>query len=98
MGMLFPPPKALVAGATQVISATPNRYKGIVVRETAGGALVLRVWDNATAASGTLIDVVSLAASGVESRYLPDSGIACANGIFIERVSGTTYEGSVRLG
>ncbi len=91
-------PIALTGGASQVVSAIPTRYKGIVVRETAGGAMVLRLWNNPAAASGTLIDVISLAANGVASITIPDDGVACSTGLFLERVSGTTYEGSVRLG
>lgn len=89
----------LVAGATQVLAARPTRYKGIVVRETSGGACVLRLWDNASAASGTIIEIVSLAANATATIHLGgDGGIACANGLFLERVSGTNFEGSVRLG
>lgn len=89
---------ALVAGASQAVCPRPTRYKGIVVRETSAAALVLRVWDNASAASGTLLDVISLAANGVYSSSIADGGIQAINGIFLERVSGTNFEGSVRLG
>lgn len=100
MGSMSPHsiPVALVSGATQVLKAGPTRYKGIVVRELSAGAMVLRLWDNASAASGTVIDVISVAANGVAQVYLPDDGVACANGLFLERVSGTNFEGSVRLG
>jgi hypothetical protein len=91
-------PIALVAGASQVIRGARTRYKGIVVRETAGTGAVLRIWDNASAASGTLIDVIVIGANAVVSIYLPDDGIVAEKGIYIERVSGTTYEGSIRLG
>lgn len=85
----------LVAGATQIVSAVRTRYKGIVVRELAGTACILKVYDHASAASGTIIDIISLAANGVHSS---DTEVTCEKGIFIERVSGTTYEGSVRVG
>lgn len=89
----------LVAGASQIVlAAGPGRYKGIVVRETSAAALVLRLWDNASAAAGTIIDIVSVAANGVADIKFDDGGIALTNGLFVERVSGTNYEGSVRLG
>lgn len=90
-------PTALTGGASQIVRAGATVYKGIVVRETGAGALVLRVWDNASAASGTIIDIISLAANGVWNLG-GDINLWCQNGVFIERVSGTTYEGSVRLG
>lgn len=91
-------PVPLVAGATQVLAGRPTRYKGVVVRETSGVALTLRLFDNPAAASGTLIDVITVAANGVAQVYLPDDGVACASGLFLERVAGTNFEGSVRLG
>lgn len=91
-------PVALVAGATQAIkSSGPARYRGITVRELSGAALVLKIYDNGSAASGTIIDIVSVAANATVSYTLPDD-IHASNGLFIERVSGTSYEGSVRLG
>jgi len=87
---------ALVSGASQVIAARPTVYKGIIVREMSGGAAVLRVYDHASAASGTIIDIISLASGGVVDHAY--EGITCQNGVFIERVSGTNVEGSVRLG
>lgn len=88
----------LVAGAGQVVKTSRHRYKGIVVRETAGTGAVLRIWDDPASATGTLLDVVVVAANAVVSVYLPDDGVVAEDGIFIERVSGTTYEGSIRLG
>lgn len=91
-------PIALVAGATQVVKAAgPSQYQGIVVRETAGTGCVLRIWDNGSAASGTLIDIVAVGANAVVSNVLPVQ-VWVSNGIFIERVSGTTYEGSIFTG
>lgn len=88
----------LVAGATQVLqSAGRGRYRGITVRETAGGALTLQLFDNAAAASGTIIDTIVVPANGVVS-YFFESGVFLANGLFLNRVAGGAFEGSVRLG
>jgi hypothetical protein len=87
---------ALTGSATQVVRAGPAQYAGLSIRETAGSALVLRLWDNASAASGTLVEVITVAASGSATVALPDP-IRCAAGLYLERVSGSTYEGSIRL-
>jgi len=89
-------PVALVAGATQAVRVGPGTYRGIVVRETSAAALVLRLWDNDDAASGTLVDIVAVPANGVVSTDV--APVQLSVGLFIERVSGTNYEGSVRLG
>lgn len=90
-------PVALVAGASQVVATGPGVYCGIVVRETSGAALVLRIWDNASAASGTIIDIISLAANARTETFTSILPLKFTNGVFIERVSGTNFEGSVRL-
>ena len=90
-------PVAMTGGATQAVLATRGFLVGYTIRETAGGAAVFRLWDNASAASGTLLAVISLAAN--EARdVMYTSEVFCANGVFLERVSGGTYEGSVRIG
>ena len=88
---------ALVAGASQIVATGPGVYCGIVARETAGIACVLRVWDNASAASGTLLDVVVMTANSGPITFTSILPCRYTNGVFIERVSGTTYEGCVRL-
>lgn len=87
----------LVVGATQIVATGPGMYCGIVVRETSAAALVLRVWDNASAASGTLLDVIALAANQSFVSFTSILPCRYEKGIFIERVSGTNYEGSVRV-
>lgn len=95
-GPAFAIAKPLVAGATQAVTTGTGFYRGIVVRETSAAALVLRIWDNASAASGTLLDVIVVAANA-RADSLPPTPIQYVNGIYIERVSGTNYEGSIRL-
>ena len=88
---------ALVPAATQQVAAagTSGYWCGLVVRETSAAALVLRVWDGPVG-TGILIDIVSLAANGVD-RTLGTRPVFFANGVIIERVSGTNYEGSARV-
>ena len=89
-------PVALVAGATQVVATGTGVYCGLVCHDLAAGC-VLRVWDNASAASGTLLDVIVLTAGARTESFTSILPLRYTFGVFIERVSGTTYEGSVRL-
>lgn len=86
-------PKTFAAGAL-----VPNFgiYAGFSLRETAGAAAVVRLWDNASAASGTPIAVVNLPASTSKDVFFAP-GVRFANGLFAEVVSGAV-EGSVYIG
>jgi biotin transporter BioY len=93
----FAQPVALTGGATQVVATGRGYLAGYTIRETAAGAATFRLWDNASAASGTILATISLAASAAVDVVYP-MDIAFTNGVFLERVSGSTYEGSVRIG
>jgi hypothetical protein len=95
-GPLLSTAVALTGGATQVIATGPGVYCGLVVRDTGAGS-VFRIWDNASAASGTILDIIVMAASQTQTTFTSILPCRYNNGIFVERVSGTTYEGSVRL-
>lgn len=84
-----------LTGSDQAVRAAPATYCGFSVRETAGSTASLLVYDNASAASGTLIDVINLAANESAREFYP-GGIHCVNGIFVD-VTGTV-QGSVRIG
>ena len=83
-------PKAIAAGAAFV---GPGMYRGLVICETAASTAKVRLWDNASAASGVLLDVVALTAS-TSSHRSNVGDIKFANGVFVEIVSGTV-EGSI---
>lgn len=70
-------------------------YAGFSLRETAGAAAVVRLWDN-TSAAGKLIATIALPASSSKDFSVP-AGVAFATGLFAEIVSGTV-EGSVYIG
>jgi hypothetical protein len=84
-----------LTGSDQTVASGPTLYRGYTVRETAGAAAVLRVYDN-TANSGTLLDTISLAASGSASA-LYDPALRADLGIRVDVVSGAV-EGSIRVG
>lgn len=87
-----------LTGSDQAVRAGSAIYCGFAVQETGGSnAATVRVYDNASAATGTLIDTVNLAAGGSETRMY-DRGLWCENGIYVD-VGGTgTVAGSIRIG
>ena len=85
-----------LTGSDQSVSSTHCTYYGFSIRETVGAAAVIRIYNNASANSGTLLDTISLAANE-SAREDYAMGLQAENGIYIDIVSGTV-EGSVRLG
>lgn len=83
-------------GTPQVVSATAKDYRGFSLRETAGANAVVRVYDNGSAASGTILDTISLGANeSVREFYSAGGGVKTSNGIVVQLVSGAV-EGSIR--
>lgn len=87
-----------LTGSDQAVRATPGSFGGYTVVETGGSnAATVRIYDNASAASGTLIGAVNLDAGGSEDICLTHP-TACLNGVYVD-VGGTgTVAGSVRIG
>lgn len=87
-----------LTGSDQAVAATPAIYKGFTVVESGGSSTAtVRIYDNASAASGTLIGAVNLAAGGSADLSLC-SGQWCQNGIFVDVGGSGTVAGSVRIG
>ncbi len=85
------------SGQLTGVGAPGGQYAGLCLH-SAGTACVVRLWDN-TAASGTLLDVLELTASGVgsfASYVLDDKGGEITKGIYVEIVSGSP-EGAIRI-
>lgn len=85
----------LMTGSNQIVSAVAKDYRGFTVRETAGAPAVMVIWDNASAASGTPIDEVTLAANESAREFYPEGGVRTTNGIYVQIVSGA-IAGSIR--
>jgi hypothetical protein len=86
-----------LTGSDQAVRASSAYYRGFTIRETTGGATaVVRIYDNASAASGTILDEISLVA-GESAREFYPGGIWATNGVYVDVVSGTVT-GSVRVG
>lgn len=87
-----------LSGASQALVTAPGRYVGFSIRETTGAATaVVRLWDNASAASGTSLEEISLAAGESAREYYGDGGIRTTFGVYVQIVSGAIV-GSVRAG
>lgn len=82
-----------LSGSDQALVTKAGRYKGLTVRETAAAAASVVLYDNASAASGTIIATVALAASESVNIDIEGDGILFANGVYVD-VTGTV-QGSV---
>lgn len=84
-----------VAFAAGQLASGMAFYRGYSLRETAGAAATVRLWDN-TSAAGVLLATIALAANSSKDFVAPHNVMA-QNGIFVQVVAGTV-EGSVYLG
>ena len=87
---------ALPTSSGEVTGTGPGEYLGFTAAETGGTAAVnVTLYDNASAASGVILDVIRLAAGQSSGDYYPRPGREVVNGIYAS-VSGTgTLAGSV---
>lgn len=83
-----------------VVRADPCSYYGYTLYNSGGSAVVVKIYDNASAASGTLLDVVSVPAAGTANAYyaVEDNagGLRAKNGVYFS--PSATVEGSIRIG
>ena len=83
--------------AAGVLVSHAGYYVGYSLRETAGAVATVRLWNNASAASGTLVATIALVASASRDFAVPDDGVWFDLGLFVEVVAGTV-EGAIYLG
>jgi hypothetical protein len=83
-----------ISGSSQALISAACTYRGFSLRETAGTTAVVVLWDNASAASGPVLEEISLAANESSREYY-DPGIQAVKGVYVQIVSGTVA-GSVR--
>ncbi len=85
-------PKAAATAAELGVAATAGlRLMGYSIMESAGSPAaasvnLLHSADN----TGAIVAPIKLAASGVQTVMFPEGGIAVANGIYINRLTGNT--------
>ncbi len=77
--------------ADAAICARPCIYWGARVTGDGTNAASIVAYDHATAASGTAVDKVKIAAAGVWADSVPSVGVECLNGLYID-VAGTGAE------
>lgn len=76
------------SGALALVPAPFTYYRGFRLRETAGAIATIVVWDNASAASGTILDEIQFTAlESVRETYSPPQ--VAKNGIYLQVVAGT---------
>lgn len=86
-----------LTGSDQALRTTGGWYRGFVAVETGGASTAtVRIYDNASAASGTLIGAANLAASG--STDVHCDPVWVENGIYVDLGGSGTVAGSVRVG
>jgi hypothetical protein len=85
-----------LTGSDQIAVAGAGVLAGYTIRETAGAAAVVRIFDHESAASGTILAGISLAADQAVDVMYPRP-VRAVRGVFVDVVSGTV-EGSVRIG
>jgi hypothetical protein len=94
------PPEAvghdLPTTSGEVSGSGPGEYLGYDVRETAGSSGVTVVlYDNASAASGTILDEIVLAANGVSQVLNERPGKQVVHGIYAAISGSGTLQGAV---
>lgn len=72
-----------------VAAAFGLHLMGYSIRETAAAAATVNI-EHGAAGSSPVMDAVNLAASTSASRWFGPGGLPCFNGVFIERLTGTT--------
>jgi len=92
----IPPPYA--ANISAVANADVAVYDGDCIFFggcfTSDGAKTIKIYDNASAASGDLIYQVTLAADE-SANYRMAGGVICTNGIYVDLSGAGTHAGSV---
>jgi hypothetical protein len=84
----YPAARPFVASAGGLILGGRSLRRGYSVRETAGNAAVVRLWDNSRSASGLVVWSQNLAANGSLDKAPGFGGIVFEQGVFAEIVSG----------
>lgn len=82
--------------ATGVVYAGAATFRGCSIRDTSGATNTVKIFDNASAASGTVLFSVQLAANASVPPLSIDDGVRAVNGLFLQATG--AVEGSVWVG
>ena len=81
-----------IPSASPAVSASlttrPCLFFGWSVRETAGAAATVELYDGSNA-TGRFVAAIALAANGAETDPGPDGGLLCESGLYLNVVSGS---------
>ena len=83
MGMQYDV-KSAYTESDAVMVDFPVRIKGAYVSVTTGGANPIIFYDNASAASGTVLLKLGVTAAGCHTVVIPGEGIRAANGVYCD--------------
>jgi hypothetical protein len=79
-----------------VVNATPCTFRGCSIRDTSGSTNTIKVYDNASAASGTILLAVQLAANASVPPLAVSDGLRANAGLYLSTTG--SVEGSVWVG
>jgi hypothetical protein len=80
---------------TSAVSAVPCTYRGLSIRDTSGATNTVKVFDNTSAATGTVMASFQLLANASALDNVTD-GVRAAAGLYLQSTG--AIEGSVRVG
>lgn len=81
---------------TGAVNAGPCTFRGCSIRDTSGATNTVKIYDNASAASGTVLMSVQLAANASVPPLSVADGLRAVDGLFLSATG--AVEGSVWVG
>ncbi|GAB2836327.1 hypothetical protein GCM10027176_45820 [Actinoallomurus bryophytorum] len=79
---------------TGAVQAGPCTLRGLSLRDTSGSGNTVKIYDNASAASGTVLYAYALGTSGATTPPVTiDGGLRAVNGLYLSTTG--SVEGSV---
>lgn len=79
--------KSAYTASNAALTTTRTRIKGVFFAVDTAGASPVIFYDNASAASGTVLLEVSAAVAGAHNVIIPGEGILALNGVFVDKGS-----------
>jgi hypothetical protein len=76
--------KSAYTASDVAMVAYPVRIKGAYISVTTGGTTPVTFYDNASAASGTVLLRLGVTAAGAHTVVIPGEGIKAVNGVFCD--------------
>lgn len=90
--MNITPSSARPVTASAVVASTPTTFRGLSIKDTSAAGNTIKVYDNPSAASGTILFERVLAANA-DVTVMDPSGVRGASGLYFSSTG--SVEGSV---